>query len=747
MRGTRLHPLAFAAFCLMAGPAAAADDEVRLKLQPGLIRLPPHLEQPTPVFIEADKLQGHQDRETEAEGNARLRRYGKNISGDFLRYSKPDDEVTAEGNVRIEQYGDVMEGARLKLNVETHEGYMDSPRYTIPSTGGHGEAKKLVFEGEEKFRVQDGSYTTCTPAQEDWWLRAHDLEIDKARDVGIARGATIEFYGTPILYAPYLDFSLHTQRKSGFLSPTFGTTSTGGAEFTLPYYWNIAPNRDATFSPRYISKRGLLLGNEFRYLEPKYSGELHFDNLSNDRVHGGDSRNLLFLKHTQVGLPGGWNASLNVQKVSDDEYFRDLSTNIALTSLTTLPREGTLSRGGSWGSNGAWGFSALLQRWQTLQDPLAPITPPYNRQPQLTFGAAKQNVYDADFIFNSSYVDFTHPTLANGKRWVAFPTLSLPLQTSYAYVTPKVGMHLTRYDLDSATTSLPSTTRAVPIFSTEAGLVLERDTTLRGERYVQTLEPKLFYVYIPTRNQSLIPNFDSGVQDINFATLFTENQFSGNDRINDANQVTFGLTSRMLDVDTGIERLRAAVAERYYFKTQEVTLPGTPVRTSNSSDLLGTLSGTVARYWTAEAGWQYTTAESQTQKLSAGARYQPEPGKVLNMSYRYTRDSIRQVDLSTQWPVAPRWSAVARWNYSLQDSFILEALGGVEYDGGCWAFRAVAHRIATGTANAPTSFFLQLELNGVSKLGSNPLDVLRQNILGYTRNAPRTPANEWYPTQ
>ncbi|MDP1716997.1 MAG: LPS-assembly protein LptD, partial [Burkholderiales bacterium] len=324
-------------------------------------------------------------------------------------------------------------------------------------------------------------------------------------------------------------------------------------------------------------------------------------------------------------------------------------------------------------------------------------------------------------------------TLVNGQRYMAYPSLSLPLQTSYAYVTPKIGVNLAHYALDKNTTTLPNTSRAVPIFSAESSLVLERDTSAYGQRLTQTLEPKLYYVYIPYRDQSRIPNFESGLQDINFATIYSENQFSGYDRINDANQVTLGVTSRFLNADNGVERLRVGVAQRYYFRPQEVTLPGVPPRSAqrSTSDLLAAVSGTVAPYWTAEGGWQYNTDLSQTQRANIGARYQPQPGKVLNLTYRHTADVLRQTDISAQWPLSSQWSAVGRWNYSVLDKRTVEALAGVEYNGGCWVFRAVAHRFVTATQEVSTSIFLQLELNGVSRIGSNPLDVLRRNISGY----------------
>ena len=728
---------------------ANGNGGLKLKLQPSLIRIPPENTDQVPLFVDADTVQGHQEKEIEAEGSVRLRTRGQAVFADWLRYDKPEDEINARGNVRLEKAGDVLEGDRMRLYVEAERGTIDKPRYEVQvrSTRGRGEAEEMQLEGQGRYRVRNGSYTSCEVGNNDWFVRAKDLEIDKGRELGVARGASIEFLGRPIFYTPYLSFSLDNQRKSGFLAPTVGTSDSSGFTVATPYYWNIAPNRDATITPRVMSKRGVQLDTELRYLDYQYSGNLRFEVLPNDRVKDDDTRYAFTLLHNQT-LPYGWVANLNIQKVSDDTYFTDLGHTIAVTSQTVLPRQGSLTRGGNWWGDGIWLFSGLVQRWQTLQtDPLVPITPPYNRSPELALSASKQNVLYTDFDFYSSFVDFDHPTLVNGKRAVAYPSLTLPLQTSFAYVTPKIGVHSTYYDLDQSTTTLRDRNRTLPIFSMDSGLVFERSMRWFDERLTQTLEPKLYYVYIPTRTQNQLPNFDSGLQDINFATLYSENQFSGHDRINDANQLTLGLTTRFINAESGLERLRVGVAQRYYFKDQDVTLPGIAPRSSASSDLLAVISGTIAPYWTVDAGWQYTTDRSETQRFNAATRYQPEPGKVLNMSFRYTNpalavsqpqlNTLRQVDVSAQWPITARWTGIARWNYSLVDSKLIEGLAGFEYNAGCWAFRVVGHRFVTATQNDSTSLFVQLELNGLSKIGSNPLELLRRSISGYHREEPQ----------
>ena len=780
MHRTPRKRITFAVLCALplaahAEEAVKPEDGLKLKPQRSLMSIPPAREESVPVFIEADRMSGHTEKEAEAEGNVHLRRLGQSVFAERLHFDTTLQELDASGNVRLEHQGDVLEGERLRFNLGTERGFMDKPVFkftpiprtpppgtpgapalaspgAIPSTRrpppveSRGSAERLVFQGPDLYRIEEASYTTCGPGNDDWFIRARELDIDKNRDLGVARGASIVFLDHTLFYTPYISFSLHQQRKSGFLPPHYGNSTTTGTEFTQPYYWNIAPNRDATFYPRLMTKRGLQLGSEFRYLDSTYNGEARFEYLPDDRQLGRE-RYGYFLKHAH-SFSNGWTGALNVNRVSDDRYFTDLSTLVAVTSRVTLPNEAVLARTGTWGE-GSYAFSALGQQWQTLQtDPLAPVTPPYARMPQLTLTAFRQDLLRSDLDVQASYVDFRHPTLVEGKRLLAYPSLSMPLQTSFAYIKPKLGMHLTHYIVDQNAQGYQNETRTLPIFSTESGLVFERDTRITGLPFIQTLEPKIFYVYIPYRDQSRIPNFESGQQDISFATMFTENQFSGNDRINDANQVTVGVTSRLIHPENGIERLRVALAQRYYFQSQRVTLPGVAPRPDHtaSSDLLAALSGTILPRWTAEVGWQYSTDQSQTQKANIATRYQPEPRKVLNLAYRSTIDLVRQTDISFQWPVTPQWTALGRWNYSTRDNRTLEALAGFEYDGGCWAFRAVGHRFVTALNAVSTSIFLQLELNGVSRIGSNPLDVLRRNVGGYTRLDPRAPGTGDYYT-
>lgn len=751
MQKLRITRLSLAVLCALP-LAAGAQQGLQLKSQPTLMLIPPLPKESVPLFIEADVLRGHQDQETEAEGGVRLRQRGQAVHADRLRYDKSQNQVEADGSVHMELGSDLVEGARLQYNLLTDHGSMEKPSFTLRKAGeiegqrqlfresdARGTAERILFEGPSQYRAQNARYTSCGPGDDDWYLRAGDLAIDKERDVGVAHHASIVFMHVPIFYSPYLSFSLHQGRKSGFITPHYGSTNSGGSELTVPYYWNIAPNRDYTLSPRLMTRRGVLASNEFRYLEPTYLGDLRAEILPNDDARGGTQRWAYNLRHSQT-LPSGWAGGLNLQKVSDDNYFTDLSTQIALTSQVLLPREGTIGRVGNWaGGAGSYGLSLMAQRWQTLQvDPAAPVTPPYDRLPQLMLNAGRQDVWHSDFEIYGQFTGFDHPTKVSAKRSVVYPSVNLPLQTSYAYLTPKLGVNVTNYSIDQNAEGYTNDTRTLPIFSADSGMIFERPTTLGGTAHLQTLEPRVYYVYIPFRDQSRIPIFDSAQQDVNFATIYSENQFSGWDRINDANQVTLGITSRFIGADSGAERMRVGVAQRYYFETQQVTLPGVAARTNSSSDLLAALSGVVIQHWTAEAGLQYNTSSSQTQKLNVATRYQPKPGAVLNLSYRETINTLRQTDISTQWPVYGGWTGLARWNYSLQDHRTVEGLLGLEYNANCWSLRVVAHRFAVTTQQESTTFFLQLELNGVSRIGSNPLDAVKRNVAGYMRQDPRS---------
>jgi LPS-assembly protein len=730
----RFSPVVLILLGILPLPGHAGETALPLKLDRTFKRHPAASEG-TAAFLSAQHVEAKKDDQLEANGDVELRQAGQVISAGHLVYGQVSKDVLAEGSVRIEQPGSIVTGPVLRLNLDSQIGEMIQPQFEFPENHARGTAEIAHIAGKKNYTFDAATYTTCPAGQDDWLLRTSRLDIDRTAQVGVAHHARVEFKGVPILYTPWMDFPLNDDRRSGFLGPVFGSTNKGGSELTLPYYWSIAPNYDATISPRMIAKRGTQFNNEFRYMNATYAGEMHYDVLPYDRLDR-LQRHRVALAHSQA-LGGGFGAALNINRVSDDAYFRNLSTLVSGTSQTNLLREGTLSYGAGW-----WNATARVQRYQTLQDPLAIVALPYRRQPQVNLNA-QQAVADASVTFASEYVDFRHDTAVNGQRLVLYPSVSYPLLSDPGYyLTPKLGVHHTQYRMGANNTAaLPDAARSLPIFSADSGLVFERDDSFLGNGYVQTLEPRLYYVYVPYRDQSQLPNFDSAQAPFNFGQIFTENRFFGSDRVGDANMATLALTSRVIDNEGGTERLRVTLGERFSFKEPLVNLVATTGNTSRS-DILLAVGGRLTRAWSLDSLYQYNPNQAHTEAYNLMARYNPEAGKLLNIGYRFARNtnpppladnSLRQADISGQWPLYARWHGVVRLNYSLLDRRSLEALAGLEYNQACWAMRFVAQSFTTATRERSTGIFLQLELNDLVRIGSDPLDALRRSVSGYTK--------------
>jgi LPS-assembly protein len=715
--------------------------------------------------LDADRIEGVAGKDTTAQGNASLRQGGLSIRADSLTFHEGNEAIEARGNVRFQRNGDTLSGPALRYSIRDATGLFERPDFTLApraKTGqlpvsARGQAETIEFLGESQYRIKDGFFTSCKPGDDGWLVKADELELDFTRDVGTARGASVYFEGLRVIAAPSFDFSLNNQRKSGFLPPSIGTTGKSGPEVAVPYYLNLAPDYDLTLTPRYMEKRGLQIAEQFRYLQKNYTGEFKAEYLPQD-LAADRSRSAMTLVHS-YNQGGALLGGLNLNKVSDDNYFRDLATRINITSQATLPREGFLTYNGKWWDTGSYSATARVQRFQVLQDPDNPIVVPYGRTPQLTLSTLRQDIGGLDFGSAAEFVDFSHPSLVNGRRSIFYPSLSLPLITPGSFLTPKVGMHYTYYSLyeiplipdptipGSTIPTIPaypdSISRTLPIFSVDSGLIYERETNAFGQAVIQTLEPRFYYVNIPFRKQDRIPLFDTAIADFNYAQIFSENMFSGGDRINDARQLTAAVTSRMLLPSSGREVLRGTFGQRYYFRDQQVTLASEAPRTYSASNWLAALSGRVSQHWTVEGASEYDQRDYRTERLTLAARYRPEGLKALNLSYRYLSGDItqtgpiKQVDLSAQWPLVGRWYGVGRFNYSLSDSRIVEGIGGLEYGADCWTSRIIIQRFALTAGSSSSSVFLQLELNGFSQLGSNPLEALKRNIPGYQRiNAP-----------
>lgn len=728
-RPPALLAICFASLCVAFSNAPLAQTQV-----------PPKEKGPT--YIDAERIEGVMDIETSASGKAELRQDDTTIFGERIKRNEEFGRIEAEGGVRLEQGSDRFSGSRLQYDFNAGTGVFDDATFAI--RGGpkpaRGRAERIDFLGKDHFAIRNGSFTTCEPGRDDWTIEAKDLDLDYNTQVATVKSGKLRFLDTTVAVLPWMDFSLEKGRKSGFLAPGYTQSTRSGLELSAPYYWNIAPERDATITPRYLSKRGFQLQSEFRYIDPKYSGTASLEVLPNDQ-RAGRNRYGMSLYHQQVFSPqlfGG----LDLNKVSDNRYFADLFSKVRQTSQTLLPREGFLQYNGSAFGHGYY-LQGRIQRFQVLQDPLAPIGSPYQRVPQVSFGTGKNEVAGfADVSLPVEYVRFTHSTLVEGSRISLNPTITAPYLTPGYFITPKVGLRYATYSLDrTAPGQAERQTVAIPWLSVDAGQVYERSARFWGKDYTQTFEPRLVYLRVPYHNQDSIPVFDTGLAGFNFSQLFSENRFAGGDRFGDANQVTMVATSRLL-TSGGQEFLRATIGQRYYFADQKVGLtPGASLSTANTSDVLASVGARVGQHWNFDTSVQYNVQNAQSQRIGMNMRYAPEFAKFVNLGYRYARDPanpINQIDVSGQWPVRPGWFVVGRYNYSFFDGRLLEGVGGLEYNAGCWVLRLTVQRLQVATQLASTAYFVQLELNDLAQLGSDPFDMLRRAVPGYTPTNTRT---------
>lgn len=731
------------AYALTALAAASAVPSHAQTVPAGQQKPGPRVEDPNaPVTIQAEEISGRPERELILKRDVEIVRDKMRVTADAACYRNVEAEIEANNNVRIWRFGDYYTADEFKLNTETGVGYMLRPTYKLELNNAQGKAQRIDFLNQEEAVVVDGTYSTCEGPNPDWYLRSSTLNLDTARDLGTAGGTIVYFKDVPIIGTPALSFSLSGARRSGWLPPVPGFSSRGAAELTVPYYFNIAPNRDLTLYPRYISRRGLQLGAVGRYIGETdegnyYEGRTFIEYLPHDRKTDSD-RWQVTSTHSQA-LTKEWSYGWNVRAASDDNYPNDFSKTVASSAERQLLRELRSDYRGEF-----WSLTARVQKYQVLQDPDSVtdpslfVTRPYDRLPAINFHAARYDVGGFDWQVDSELTRFWHPDLIRGNRLVVQPQVSYPIIGPSFFITPKLMMNASAYQLedDPATPNeddAKSLRRAVPTFSLDSGLEFERETTLFGRGVTQTLEPRLFYVYTPYRDQTAFPNFDTAESTFNFSQIFNENRFVGSDRISDANQLTAAVVSRFLE-PSGAERLRLAFGQRFYFNDQRVQLDPNVKRNISRSDYLLAASGRISDTWAVDSAVQYNPGDSRIISSNFNVQFQPGPKKVFNAGYRYLRDSFRNADFSTQWPLSQKWYGVSRLSYSLQDHRVLESLIGLEYNCDCWVFRMGAQRFVTTANKTSTQVFFQLELNGLSKFGiGNPLEVLKNSIPGYQR--------------
>ena len=750
-----LHPLALAAALLLSPAGAKAQ---------AASNPPSTLERNATVTLQADRVSGRPDLDFEAEGQVQLQRGSLTIRTDRLTYDTAQDRARARGNVQvISAEGDRFSGPELDLRLQRFEGFFLRPEYYFARTGAGGRAERIDFLDSQRARLTNATYTSCTvdgggtPA---WLLSADRVRLDFEANEGIAEGAVLRFLGLPILAAPVLSFPLSDARKSGWLPPSINLDNKSGLEVAVPYYWNIAPQRDATLTPAIYSRRGVGLDSELRYLEPRHRGELQAHWLPSDRVFDASR---YALQWRQNGLAFGdrdgsaWRWGQDGARVSDDSYWKDFPRGLRSLTPRLLALATHAERDWAWAGLQTTLY-ARTQHWQVLQDsdPQALITAPYHRLPQLGWrGAGRLPSWGNGALnvdFETEVNRFTlasndaGPARPEGWRAHALASVSQSWRSPGAWFTPRLALNLANYRTDTPMSDgRRQASRSIPTLSVDGGLAFERRLPWFGRTLRQTLEPRLLYVNTPLRPQATLPLFDTAAKDFNNVSVFSDNAFSGVDRVSDAHQITAGVTTRLIDPTSGFEVLRLGLAQRFLFRDQQVTPDGVPL-TQRFSELLLVGSAHLTQRWTFDAALQYSPEIDRTTRSVLSARFSPGPLRTLAASYRLARGASEQLDLGWQWPVfrgnatangqagsACRGTlySVGRINYSMRDSRITDSLAGFEYDTGCWIGRVVAERVSTGRSEATTRLLLQLELVGLSRLGSNPLQVLKDNIPGY----------------
>ncbi len=679
------------------------------------------------LHISADRADLDEEGQSTLIDNVQVVRGDEQLQADRVIYDKAGAQLNAAGGVRIWKDDTYTAGASARMDLASDLSSMDAAEYLMLDAHARGAATLIELEGRSIIRVKDATYTTCNPGDAAWMLEADFIRIDRVEEVGFARNVVVRFQDVPIFWAPVMTFPTGNKRKSGFLAPSFGVSGSTGVEATVPYYFNLAPNRDATIAARSMSNRGVMLQGEYRYLAGWGQGLLGGEVMGNDSERG-ESRGALHFQHDGTFAPR-WTTNIDANWVSDREYFEDLGTDLAISSQRFLERRADLRYAGD-----GWSVLGRLQSYQTVDRTIAATDRPYERLPQFQFNTARRDANRAFNVnFDAELVHFERRSSVTGQRLDLVPSLSYPIRTASSFFIPRVSLHHTTYLLqDTAAGANDSPSRTLPSLSTDAGMFFERKVRFGGRGFVQTLEPRAFYLFVPFDNQDDLPVFDTGEYSFNFSQLFREDRFSGADRMGDANQLTLALTSRLLDASSGDELFRASIGQIRYFRDRRVTLPGSAPDTDDSSDLVADALASINDTWRIGAGFQWNPNDGTTDKSTMSVRWTPDRRRIINASYRFVRDAAEQTDLSFRWPLNTNWSAVGRWNYAPADRRTLEVFTGVEYESCCWALRAVGRRYLSGSDGSYNNgVFLQLELKGLAGIATAASDFLERSIPGY----------------
>lgn len=690
--------------------------------------------------ISADRIESSESR-TQLLGNVSVVGRNDQMSADRARLTADRQQIELSGNVHYRSELVEFNAESLTRNAEGRSAEASQLRFFIPLNHISGGAARMHRPDADTTYLYEMTYTTCDPGDREWHFEAGEMKLNHASGFGTGKHMTLRLKDIPVFYFPYLSFPIDDRRKTGLLYPMVGESTRHGTEFELPWYWNIAPQADATITPHYMSRRGMKLDTEWRYMSSWSTNDLNTEYIEDDLL--GDTRTLVSVDHSGR-FAGNWSTNIRGTDVSDINYFEDFGTDLSSTSRVRLSRIASLT--GNWDH---WKLRNRIQTFQILTSNVNPGNRPYRLMPEIELtGLYPDFAWGLDFEMESTYTHFDHDERLTAERFDIWPRLSRPFGSAGWFVTPAVGTRYTAYRLDYPEGINPPETqpldisRTTPVSSLDAGLIFERSAG--GEsQYLQTLEPRLFYVNVPHRDQDDIPIFDTRLPDFSLFQLFQENRFVGADRMGDTEQLSAALTTRMLERADGEERLRLSLGQIRYYDDRRVTLrPGQNVRTRERSGLIVEAESRIGRHWTTSLTGERNPDTGNTDKGLFRLRYNRNNRYILNVSYRYRRadpdqnkPALRQTDLSFNLPAGGPWSIAGRWNYDVEEELDMEKFLGIEYESCCWAFRVLGREFFIKEENNVPIFdsgiYFELSFKGFTKAGSDIGRRLEHSIIGY----------------
>lgn len=714
-----------------------------------------------PLEIRSDygELQGGES--ATFTGAARVRRADQSLYGDLVSRHALANTMNASGNVVYQEKGMTFSSDSGFLDLSTDQGVLRNSQFIISTVPARGTSRVTHFDSKDLSRYEQFTYTACPPGDRDWMLHADKVKINKETGEGTAKHAWMEFKGVPFFYTPYMTFPVDDRRQSGLLAPSFGYSQVRGFDLTIPYYFNLAPNYDLTVWPRLLTSRGVLLHGDFRYLTPYNQGRLIAEVLPDDSQTHTTRGEVGFLDN--AWLTENVRTHLDLNYVSDQNYLQQLGNQLALIDFNYVRSNATASYTGS-----NYGLSSAVDAFQTINPAIPSNQRPYFRLPALS-GNYWYGIGDTGLIFSSygEATNFYHNVNVDGQRLNLRPKLQYPVRSPAGYVTPSLTLWMSQYNLQNQTPGQGTNPNlTLPVASIDSGVFFERDVTLGNTSYTHTLEPRLFYVYIPYQNQDNLPAFDTINYDFNASQLFRENRFTGSDRLGDANQATLALTSRLSDQTTGRDRIRTTVGEIFYFRPRKVNLPGFEQQSGMLSNVIGDVTVLLTDRWSLNVGGQWSPysqdnqnaasgpgvlGPTQFQRRQASLHYGGPNNELFTVGYLYLNQPENQdfqvdlIDTSARLPIpwTEGWHAIGRWQYSLLNQTTLEAFLGLEKETCCWRFTILGRRYintitATGAANsgdftahANTAVFMQFEFKGLSRIGDQVEKLLYRSLRGY----------------